>query len=112
ILNRAGGNPQWLLECVRSENSEALVKNIHSIIREELSGPFLTLTVALAINRAPASAELLAHVTSLDLGSVRQKLLWLRNIGAVQESNLGFEMRMDGLRSAVVSELSTRTKRT
>jgi len=112
ILNRAEGNPLLLLEYARNESNEALATSLHVLIRQEMRGEALKLVRTLAVLRAPASAKLLARVVPLDAESVGQNLLWLRKIGAVHESNQGFEMRLNGLRSAVESGFSAHIRRT
>jgi len=112
VLDRAGGNPLWLLEHARNENSQWLATSIHAIIQDEADVNLRKLLHTLAVSRGPSSVELLARVVSLDIESVAEKLSRLRQIGAVQGSNHVFEMRLDSLRSLFQSEISARSKRT
>src|SRR6185436_19315047 len=47
----------------------------------------------------------------LDAETVGEALTKLRTMGAVRESNHGYELRLEGLRSAVESEMSARDRR-
>jgi DNA-binding NtrC family response regulator/tetratricopeptide (TPR) repeat protein len=109
--SRAGGNPLWLCEQARSESSQRLVDSVHTLLREEKDPNIRKLAHVLAISRGPSSAELLSKVISVDLESVRKNLSRLRQIGAVHEVNLGYVIRMEGLRSAIESEIAPRRKR-
>jgi transcriptional regulator with PAS, ATPase and Fis domain len=111
LLNLADGNPFWLLEYARNENSEALTSSVYARIQEETDVSYRKLIYALAVNRAPASADLLARVISLDIGSVRKMISKLITIGAVRDSNQFYEIRLEGLRTAVESDISVRNRR-
>lgn len=112
VLNRAVGNPMWLLEHSRNENTQVLARKIHSTIRAENLDESHTLVRALAFIKGPVSADSLARVVSTSIESVKPILSRLRNLGALHESNQTYEMRSDDLRNAIICEVSPRERRT
>ena len=111
IMNRAGGNPLWLLEHARIENHQALTTSVFALISEQSDDVLLRVVQVLALNRTIASADLLARVTGFDVETVRQSLAKLRTIGAVREADHGYDLRLESLRTSVESEMSARERR-
>jgi DNA-binding NtrC family response regulator/tetratricopeptide (TPR) repeat protein len=108
ILSRAGGSPLWLLEHARIGNTQALTKNIYEAILAETLAESHILVRALAAIRGPATADLLARVSSESTQTIKPILTQLKSIGAVYEANESYEMRSDDLRNAIAGKVSTR----
>ena len=111
IMNRAGGNPLWLLEHARIENHQALTTSVCALISEQSDDVLLRVVQVLALNRTLASADLLARVTGYDIETVRQSLVKLRTMGAVREADHGYDLRLESIRSVVESKISTSNRR-
>lgn len=110
-LMRANGNPMWLIEHARTENSEAQTQHVYTTIREKADALILKLVQAIAACGVPASGELLARVIGCDLDAVTQGFLWLKEIGAVYELNERFQLRIETLRPVITADCSARTLR-
>jgi DNA-binding NtrC family response regulator/serine/threonine protein kinase len=111
VLNRADGNPLWLLEHAKIENNQSLTSSVYALISDQADLVLLKLVRVLAINRAFASVDLLARVTGLDSGTVRQSLIKLRTMGAVREAGNEYDLRLENLRSVIESKMSKSERR-
>jgi transcriptional regulator with GAF, ATPase, and Fis domain/tetratricopeptide (TPR) repeat protein len=111
ILERADGNPLWLLEHAKIENNQALMSRVYARISAEADLVLLKLVRVLAINRAFASVDLLARVTGLSLDLVRQSLTKLRTMGAVREAGNEYDLRIESLRTLIESKMSKHERR-
>ncbi len=112
LIDRVGGNPMWLLRAASEHQNRNLDGCTSPSLIEALGKEYADLTNAIALANVPASLSLLATVVASNPEWVQPKLVFLRKIGIIRTRDFTFEIRNEGLRSAIQSKMSARSIRT